>query len=118
MINGIPPIVGNRGALPHVVGGDFADGGGGRVVRIPEWMTDRSTRLPAEEEIEPWYDAVTALWDDAGLYRAMSARARQIADERYAEPVSRKRHVDYFASLKPGGDPVRLRCHQPIGFVF
>ena len=118
MINGIPPIVGNRGALPHVVGGDFAGGGGGRVLRIPEWMTDRSTRLPAEEELEPWYDAVTSLWDDAELYRAMSARARQIAVERYAESVSRKRHVDYFASLKPGGDPVRLRCHLPISLLF
>jgi glycosyltransferase involved in cell wall biosynthesis len=113
MINGIPPIVGNRGALPHVVGGDFAGGGGGRVMRIPEWMTDRSTRLPAEEELEPWYEAVTSLWDDAELYRAMSARARHIAEERYAEPVSRKRHVDYFASLKPGGHPLRLRCHPP-----
>ena len=25
MINGVPPIVGNRGSLPHVVGGDFSD---------------------------------------------------------------------------------------------
>ena len=114
MINAVPPLVGNRGALPHVVGGDFADGGGGRVLPVPAWMTDRTTRLPAELEVEPWYDAVTSLWDDAELYRAMSARARQIADERYAEAVSRKRHVDYFASLKFGGDPLRLRCQPAI----
>ena len=30
----------------------------------------------------------------------------QIADERYSEGVSRKKHVDYFTSLKPGGRPI------------
>jgi glycosyltransferase involved in cell wall biosynthesis len=112
MINGIPPLVSDRGALPHVIGGDFAEGGGGRVLPIPAWLTEKTTRLPAEAEVEPWYEAVTSLWDDRELYRTMSARARAIAEERYAEEVSRKRHVDYFASLKPGGCPVRLRC-QP-----
>jgi glycosyltransferase involved in cell wall biosynthesis len=115
MINGIPPLVANRGALPHVIGGDFAAGGGGRVLPVPDWMTDRTTRLPAEPDAEPWYEAVTSLWDDADLYRRMSARARRIAEDRYAEPVSRKRHVDYFTSLKFGGDPLRLRCQSPGG---
>jgi glycosyltransferase involved in cell wall biosynthesis len=110
MINGIPPLVSNRGALPHVVGGDFADGGGGRVLEIPGWMTEQTTRLPGEAEVEAWYDAVTTLWDDPVLYASMSVRARQIADDRYAERVSRKRHVDYFSSLKPGGCPVPLPC--------
>jgi hypothetical protein len=31
----------------------------------------------------------------------MAIRARQIAEERYSEEVSRKRHVDYFTSLRP-----------------
>jgi hypothetical protein len=106
MINGVPPIVGNRGALPHVVGGDFASGGGGRVLPIPEWMTSDTTRLPSERELEPWYEAVCALWDDASLYRAVSERARQIADERYSEDVSRKRHVDFFTSLHSSGRPI------------
>ena len=96
----------HRGALPDVVGGDFADGGGGRVLPIPEWMTSQTTRLPSEQELEPWYEAVCSLWDDEALYRAMAARARQIADERYGEEVSRKRHVDYFTSLKSGGRPI------------
>lgn len=51
-------------------------------------------------------DAVCALWDDPALYQAMAIRARRIADERYSESVSRKRHVDYFTSLKPGGRPI------------
>ena len=103
MINAIPPLVSNRGSLPQVVGGDFSEGGGGRVLPIPDWMTFKTTRLPSEHEIEPWYDAVCTLWDDPELYRSMATRARQIAEERYSEGVSRKKHVEYFTSLKPGG---------------
>jgi hypothetical protein len=106
MINGVPPIVGNRGSLPNVVGGDFANGGGGRVLPIPDWMTSKTTRLPSEQEVEPWYEAVCTLWDDAALYQSVAARARQIAEERYSEDVSRKQHVNYFTSLKPGGRPI------------
>jgi len=88
--------------LPSVVGGDFSAGGGGRVLRIPDWMTSETTRLPSEKEVEPWYEAVCALWDDADLYHSISVRAGQIADERYSEAVSRRQHVDYFTSLTPG----------------
>jgi hypothetical protein len=55
MINGIPPLVSDRGSLPSVIGGDYRDGGGGRVLPIPEWMTAETMRLPSEQEIEPWY---------------------------------------------------------------
>jgi glycosyltransferase involved in cell wall biosynthesis len=106
MINGIPPLVSDRGSLPAVVGGDFSEGGGGRVLPIPEWMTVRSTRLPSEKEVEPWYQAVCALWDDAALYHSIAARAREIADERYSETVSRDVHVRYFTSLTPGRSPL------------
>ena len=106
MINAIPALVSNRGSLPHVLGGDFSEGGGGRVLPIPEWMTFKTTKLPSEEEVESWYEAVCALWDDAALYRAMAARARQIAEARYSEDVSRKKHVEYFTSLEPGGHPI------------
>jgi glycosyltransferase involved in cell wall biosynthesis len=108
MINAIPPLVSNRGSLPHVVGGDFGEGGGGRVLPIPDWMTYKTTNIPSELEIEPWYEAVCALWDDAALYRSMAARARAIADERYGEALSRKKHIDYFTSLKPGGHPFQV----------
>jgi glycosyltransferase involved in cell wall biosynthesis len=110
MINAIPPLVSNRGSLPHVVGGDFTEGGGGRVLPIPEWMTFKTTKLPSEQEIEPWYEAVCALWDDAALYRAVAARAQQIAEARYSEDVSRRKHVEYFTSLKPGGRPIAERA--------
>jgi hypothetical protein len=106
MINAIPPLVSNRGSLPSVVGGDFSEGGGGRVLPIPEWMTEKTTRLPSEAEVEPWYQAVCALWDDAALYHSVAIRARELADERYSEVVSRKKHVDYFTSLTAGCHPL------------
>jgi glycosyltransferase involved in cell wall biosynthesis len=106
MINAIPPLVSNRGSLPHVVGGDFSEGGGGRVLPIPEWMTFKTTKLPSEQEIEPWYEAVCTLWDDPALYLSIATRAHRIAEERYSERVSRLKHVDYFTSLKPGGRPI------------
>jgi glycosyltransferase involved in cell wall biosynthesis len=102
MINGIPPIVSDRGSLPQVIGGDCSVGGGGRVVSIPPWMTTRSFRVPSEEEIEPWYEAVCALWDDSSLYERVACRARQLAQERYNEGVSRRQHVDYLTSLRVG----------------
>jgi glycosyltransferase involved in cell wall biosynthesis len=106
MINAIPPLVSNRGSLPHVVGGDFSEGGGGRVLPIPTWMTFKTTKLPSEQEVEPWYDAVCGLWDDPVLYHSLAARAHQIAEKRYSESVSRKKHVEYFTSLRPGARPI------------
>ena len=106
MVNAIPPIVSNRGSLPNVVGGDAAAGGGGRVVPIPEWMTPDTTRLPTEAELEPWYRALCTIWDDSALYDEIASRARQIAEARYSEDVSRRKHVTYFTSLRPGGQPL------------
>jgi glycosyltransferase involved in cell wall biosynthesis len=105
MINGIPPVVSNRGSLPDVLGGDFSDGGGGRVLPLPDWLTASSRRLPSEADVEPWFNTVCALWDDAGLYQAVSSRAREIAAQRYGEDASRVQHVDYFTSLRSGDRP-------------
>ena len=105
MINGIPALVSSRGALPDVVGGDVRNGGGGYVLPVPDWLTADTLRLPSEEDIEPWYDAVCALWDDREWYEVVARRAQQIAGERYSEAISRKRHVGYFTSLTPGATP-------------
>ena len=109
MINAIPPLVSSRGSLPQVVGGDFSEGGGGRVLPIPDWMTFKTTKLPSEQEVEPWYEAVCTLWDDPALYSSVATRAHRIAEERYSEGVSRMKHVGYFTSLKPGGRPIAAR---------
>ena len=48
-------------------------------------MTSKTTKLPSEQEVEPWYEAVCALWDDPVLYHSVATRAHQIAEERYRE---------------------------------
>jgi glycosyltransferase involved in cell wall biosynthesis len=106
MINGIPPIVSDRGSLPHVVGGDEQAGGGGRVLPIPASLVQDATHLPTAEEVRPWFDAVCALWDDRARYERIAARAKRLAEERYSERVSRQKHVDYFTSLKPHPQPI------------
>jgi glycosyltransferase involved in cell wall biosynthesis len=106
MVNGIPALVSNRGSLPAVVGGDFGEGGGGRVLAVPEWMTPETTRLPSEAEVRPWYEAVCTLWDDGTLYHSIAVRAREVAEERYSEAVSRAKHLNYFTCLRQGGSPL------------
>jgi glycosyltransferase involved in cell wall biosynthesis len=115
MINGIPSIVSDRGSLPQVVGGDIAVGGGGRVLPIPRSLTPRTLTLPSESDVEPWYEAVCTLWDDPTLYESVAARARELAESRYSERVSRTRHVDYFTSLRPGGQPIPPIAPSPAG---
>ena len=104
MINGIPPLVSDRGSLPQVIGGDFSAGGGGRVLPIPDWLTFKSSRLPSAADVQPWFDAVCELWDDAALYERVARRAREIAQERYAEGVARQRHISYLTSLGSRGE--------------
>jgi glycosyltransferase involved in cell wall biosynthesis len=99
MINCIPAIVSDRGALPDVVGGDYADGGSGFVLSIPSGFTRFTDRPPAEESVQPWFDVVCRLWDDADLYADASERARRLAHERYREQVSKANHLAYFESL-------------------
>ena len=58
LVNGIPPLVSDRGGLPQTVRG------AGRVIALPDWMTEGSSTLPSETEARPWFDAVCELWDD------------------------------------------------------
>jgi len=103
MVNGIPPIVSDRGALPDVV--QRAGERGGLVRSIPAWMTPQGTRVPTEIEIEPWFSGVCDLWDDAAAYERLGAHGRAIAAERYGESAARARHLEYFTSLASRGTP-------------
>jgi glycosyltransferase involved in cell wall biosynthesis len=95
MINGVPPLVGNRGALPETVGG------AGRVLPIPHHMDGKAQRLPDTAELEPWFDAIVRFWDDPAYYDAQSSLARREADRLYGEAAARKNLAQYIESLKP-----------------
>jgi glycosyltransferase involved in cell wall biosynthesis len=97
MINGIPPLVSNRGGLPETVAG------AGRVLHVPDRLSEKNLEVPDAEEIQAWFDAVCELWDDPEKYAAASRKARETAERLYSEPVQRQRYVEYFDSLKPGG---------------
>jgi glycosyltransferase involved in cell wall biosynthesis len=99
LINGIPPLVGNRGALPETAGG------AGRVLPIPDWMTDGDKQLPSSEEVAPWFDAILELWDDPARYEEASTLARQVGERLYSEETLKRRYLDYFQALRPGGRP-------------
>ncbi|MCI0683717.1 MAG: glycosyltransferase [Gemmataceae bacterium] len=89
MINGIPPLVSNRGALPQTVRD------GGLVLPLPEWMTPQSVRLPSVEEVEPWFDTIRRLWDDAAAYERQTRLARTAAERYYSEAASKRRYLEY-----------------------
>jgi glycosyltransferase involved in cell wall biosynthesis len=93
LINGIPPLVSDRGALPDTVHG------AGRVLSLPAWLTETTTDVPSVEEAQPWFDAVCELWDDERVYAAASNVARAAAEHWYGESVMRRRYLDYFSSL-------------------
>lgn len=93
LVNGIPPLVSDRGGLPETVGA------GGLVIPLPAWLTPQAAELPSVDEVRPWFDAIGALWDNPGLYATASNRARAEGLARYHEPVMRRRYLEYFESL-------------------
>src|SRR6266851_1416236 len=97
LINGIPPLVSDRGALPQTVRG------AGRVLPLPSWLTETTKELPTVAEAQPWFDAVCELWDDARAYARASELARATAVHWYSEAVMRQRYLEYFGALGPGG---------------
>ena len=102
LINGIPPLVGNRGALPETIGG------AGRVLPIPDWMTESGRELPSSEEVAPWLDAILdkieAIDDTSALQPHFAAL--KVGERLYGEEAVRRQYLDYFQALRPGGRPL------------
>jgi glycosyltransferase involved in cell wall biosynthesis len=87
MINGIPVLVSDRGALPEVMGTEsrIEDGGwriasdrGGFLFDIPEEYTPETTSVPTAEEVEPWVQTIIRLWDDHPLYQGPAGRIKGV----------------------------------------
>ena len=95
MMNGIPPLVSDRGGLPE------AAGAGGLVLPLPLWLAGATDRLPTDAEMAPWFNAITRLWDDPGAYAAASAAAYQASDAMYNEAAQRRRYAEYFTDPGP-----------------
>ncbi len=102
MINGIPVIASDRGALPETVGD------AGLVLGLPPRLTPTTRELPTADEMRHWVKAIIGLWDDAAWYDEMSRRALA-ESRRWASEVLEPQYVEFFRSLRPkaatnGGD--------------
>lgn len=92
LLNGVPPIVSDRGGLPE------AANGGGFVLPLPGSLT-LETRTPvAAADVEPWLATIIRLADDQEYYAAASRRARAAAAAYQPEALG-CRYVDYFNGI-------------------
>ena len=66
MLNGIPVLASNRGALPETIGD------AGRLFDIPAKYTPETRELPTAKEVEPWVKTIIRLWDNAAEYDHLS----------------------------------------------
>jgi glycosyltransferase involved in cell wall biosynthesis len=71
MMNSIPVIASDRGALPEVIGD------GGLTLPIPPRFTPESRTAPTAEEVAPWVRNVLHLWDDAVAHATAVERAAE-----------------------------------------
>lgn len=95
MINGIPALVSDRGALPETVDD------GGVVLPVPAWLEPGSCLVPEAAELKPWFEAVTRLWDDPAEYQRVATAARTAAHRLYDETSLRRRHAAFFTAPGP-----------------
>ncbi len=97
MLNGIPVLASNRGALPEIVGD------GGLLFDVPARYTPTTRDLPTAEEAGPWVAAIERLWDDRQEYDAAATRAASWA-ERYTPARLGPLYNDFFQGvvLQPG----------------
>ncbi|MBI3468000.1 MAG: glycosyltransferase [Planctomycetes bacterium] len=111
MINGIPVLASNRGALPEVVGGVGRSHGsgirgqgsevrpeGGFLFEIPARYTPETTLVPTAEEVEPWVETIIRLWDDEALFRKCSDNARTHALQWHPDRVG-PIYAEFFRTL-------------------
>jgi len=94
MINGIPVLASDRGALPETLGD------GGIVLPVPPRLTPATRELPTAAEVEPWVKTIIGLWDDPVWYAEQCRRARA-ETQRWTPEVLEPQYVRFFESLRP-----------------
>jgi glycosyltransferase involved in cell wall biosynthesis/GT2 family glycosyltransferase len=97
MLNGIPVLASNRGALPNTLGK------GGFLFDIPDWYTPETRVVPTASEVEPWVETIIRLWDDVAHYEQASQAARCEAQRWHPDRLSQV-YADFFSNIhhQPG----------------
>ncbi len=73
LLNGIPPVVSDRGAQPE------ARRGAGFVIPLPEDLTEDVRQPVSADVVRPWIDTIVRLFDDDPFYNGERARAHASA---------------------------------------
>jgi glycosyltransferase involved in cell wall biosynthesis len=92
MLNGIPVLASNRGALPDTLGKS------GFVFEIAERYTPDTRIVPSAEEVAPWVETIIRLWDDAAFYEQASQAAREEAQRWHPSRLASIYH-DFFSNI-------------------
>jgi glycosyltransferase involved in cell wall biosynthesis len=92
LLNGIPPLVSDRGGLPETCNG------AGFYLPIPPEITPRQAMPVPAHVVEPWVELVIRLESDPEFYREESARALA-AGAIYRPENLAPRYVEYFRGL-------------------
>lgn len=93
MLNGIPPIVSDHGALPEVVNN------GGFVVPTARKLFDHSP--VTADEIAPWIEAIDNRCNHENFYRLMAEKTRA-AGQRYDSKALTAQYCHFFESVMYG----------------
>lgn len=92
LLNGIPPLVSDRGGLSEVCNG------AGFTLSIPLEITPRSTRPAEPEAVLPWIHLIARLEDDQAFYQEQSNLARQ-AGQIYHPDQLKPRYLELFRDV-------------------
>jgi glycosyltransferase involved in cell wall biosynthesis len=110
MINGIPVLASNRGALPEVVGE------AGFLFDIPARYTPETRNFPTVDEVQPWIQTIIRLWDDPEFYVEASQRAHERAQIWHPRRLG-PRYAEFFANVSPQPCPPLAPWPGPTGVL-
>ena len=98
IINGLPVVASDRGALPEVLGSS------GVALPLPDRVTPATRILPTAEEVVPWVAAIARLWDDPDHYAEHRRRALAEARRWESRPLAAL-YSETFRDLRPLTSP-------------
>lgn len=99
MLNGVPPVVSDRGGLPETIsprGGP--KGGGGFALGLPARLTPTTDAVPDAREVCHWLDVIERACDDERWYAQACERAAA-AGRMYRPEVIAPRYVEFFEGV-------------------
>ena len=92
MLNGVPVLASNRGALPETIGN------AGFLFDIPARYTPETRDVPTAEEVASWVETIIRLWDDAAYYDQCSRGARERAQAWHPDRLA-PLYRDFFSRI-------------------